>query len=93
MLHLLSQSERHSRKPSVLIGHTQPQPSPLSEQTFDELVKLMADHYSPAPSEIVQRFKFNTRQRQRGESVASYIAELRAIAKHCNSGAVLEDML
>ena len=39
----------------------------------------MKKHLTPAPSEIVERFKFNSRFRWPGESVSSYMAELRAL--------------
>ena len=44
--------------------------------TFAQLVKLVRDHHNPKPSVIVERFRFNTRSRQQGESVANFIAEL-----------------
>ena len=34
-------------------------PSKPGEKTYDELVVALTEHHSPAPSEIVQRFKFN----------------------------------
>ena len=62
--------------------------------SFDELVKTLADHFCPAPSEIVQQFRFNSRSRKTGESVATFVAELRAIAaEFCNFGNTLETML
>ena len=61
-------------------------PQKLDEKTFKELVELVAmkDHYCPKPSEIVQRFKFNTRARQPGESVSTYVSQLRSLAEYCN---------
>lgn len=53
----------------------------------------MKNHYSPAPSEIVQRFKFNSRFRRQGESVSTFVAELRAIAEFCNFGDTLKLMI
>ena len=53
-------------------------PSTQTEKSFKESVEVMTKHFCPPPSEIVQRFKFNTRLRKPGESVATYIAELRA---------------
>ena len=41
----------------------------------------------------MQRFKFHGRFRQTGESIAAYVAELRALAEFCNFGTTLEDML
>ena len=62
-------------------------------ETYDELVVALTEHHSPAPSEIVQRFKFNSRFRYAGESVATYVAELRSIAQTCNYGSWLDEML
>ena len=53
----------------------------------------MSDHHSPLPSEIVQRFHFHTRFRKKGETVATYVSELRAIAQGCNFGESLDAML
>ena len=68
-------------------------PSKLGEKTYDELVVALTEHHSPAPSEIVQRFKFNSRFRHAGESVATNVAELRSIAQTCNYGTSLDEML
>ena len=51
-------------------------PATPSDKSFNELVDVMKKHFCPPPSEIVQRFKFNTQVRQSGESVAKYIVEL-----------------
>ena len=68
-------------------------PSKPGEKTYDELVVALTEHHSPAPSEIVQRFKFNSRFRHAGESVATYVAELRSIAQTCDYGTSLDEML
>ena len=49
--------------------------------------------YKPAPSEIVERFKFHSRNRRQGESVAIFVAELRSLAEFCNFGETLKVML
>ena len=59
-------------------------PGKPSDKTFEEIVKLVQNHENPKPSAIVQRFKFNTRFRNPGESIASYVAELRNISEHCD---------
>ena len=41
----------------------------------------------------MQRFRFNSRSRNPGESVAAYIADLRRIAQYCNFGTMLDKML
>ena len=68
-------------------------PDKPDSKTFKELAELVQNHRNPKPSEIVQRFKFNSRFRKEGESVATYVAELRQLTEHCNFGGVLEDML
>ena len=54
---------------------------------------LAGKYFSPRPSPIVKRFEFNSRRQKEGESIATYVAELRKIAEHCDFGAVLSDML
>ena len=44
-------------------------------------------------AETVQRHKFHSRVRKEGESVATYVSELRLIATFCNFCDSLEDML
>ena len=56
----------------------------LDMATFECIVKAVKSHYQPKPSEIVQRFKFNPRSRNSGETVAAYVAALREIAQDCN---------
>ena len=51
-------------------------PAKPKEKTFDELVKLVQEHHQPILSAIVQRYKFNSRTQQAGESIAIFVAEL-----------------
>ena len=51
------------------------------------------NHCNQTPSEIVERFKFHTRVRRPGESVATYVSELRSLARFCKFGSSLEDTL
>ncbi|KAJ8041485.1 hypothetical protein HOLleu_12313 [Holothuria leucospilota] len=68
-------------------------PGKPGNKTYKDLVEIMGNHQNPTPSEIVQRCKFNSRFRKQGESVSSYVAELRALAEYCNYGITLNDML
>ena len=52
----------------------------------------MTDRQNPKPSVIMERAKFNIRDRGPSETVAQYIAALRRLSEHCNYGTVLEDM-
>ena len=63
------------------------------DKTYSELISALIKHYKPAPSEIVERFKFHTRSQKPGESVATFMAELRSLAEFCNFQDTLEVML
>ncbi|KAK2858314.1 hypothetical protein Q7C36_006233 [Tachysurus vachellii] len=63
-------------------------------KTFGELVDLLKEHFNPKPSEIVQRFKFNSRSRDEGENSAiTFYSVLRKLAHDCNYGEKLTEML
>ena len=64
-----------------------------NEKLYQELVKLIQDHFAPKPSEIVERFKFNNRLCNKGESVADFVAALRNLDEHCDYKDTLEMML
>ena len=55
----------------------------------------MTKHHDSTPSTIVQRFKFHTRVRLPGESIATYLAQLRTLARTCgfSTPGMLEEML
>ena len=68
-------------------------PTRPAEKTFKEITDILKEHFSPKPSEVVCRFKFHTRTRQQGESVAAFMSELRKLAENCNFNNYLTDML
>ena len=68
-------------------------PEKPGDKSYGDLVAALSMHFKPAPSEIVERFKFHSRSRQLGESVAAFVAELRALAEVCNFGTTLDVML
>ena len=65
----------------------------LEGVSYENLVILLKDHYHPAPSAIVQRYHFNSRTRKPNESIAEYVAALRDLARHCDYGDKLAEML
>ena len=69
---------------SSLLAPTKP-----GEKSFGDLVTILKNHFSPMPSEIMERFKFNTCFHKPGESIATYVSELRSIAKNSNYGDTL----
>ena len=68
-------------------------PAKPGEKSYSELVAVLKEHYNPTPSETVQRSRFNSRYRKSGESVSTFVAELRALAEFCNFGDSLDDMI
>lgn len=69
------------------------QPAKPAETTYKKIVEELGKHFSPRPSEIVERFKFHSRNRKEGEGVATYVAGLRKLTEHCNFGETLPEML
>ena len=53
----------------------------------------MKAHYKPKVIVIYERYKFYSRSQKSGESVADYIAGLKALAHTCDFGTTLTDML
>ena len=68
-------------------------PKKPTELKFAEIVEVVQKHHDPKPSVIVQRYRFNSRSRWAGESVADYVAELRHLSEHCEFGKTLNEML
>jgi hypothetical protein len=68
-------------------------PHKPTDKSYDEIVKSVKDHHEPQPSEIVQRFNFNTRVQKEGETVSEFIAELRRLSEHCKFEGTLDTML
>ena len=68
-------------------------PNKPGDKSYEELVKVLKDHFSLKQSEIVQRSKFYSRLRKPGENVSSYVAELHALVDHCSFGNSLDIMI
>ena len=68
-------------------------PNKPGDKSYEELVKVLKDHFGPKQSEIVQRSKFYSRLRKPGENVSSYVAELHALVDHCSFGNSLDIMI
>ena len=58
-----------------------------NELEYATLVKKIQKYFVPKPSIIIE---FNTRVRQLGESVVTYMAQLRQLTKCCGFGNSLE---
>ena len=58
-------------------------PKTPKELKYAEVVKMLQDHYEPAPLVIAERYRFHQRSQDVGESIADYVAELRRLATKC----------
>ena len=68
-------------------------PEKPADKDFNEIVSTLQKHLNPKPLEIAERFRFYKRNQHEGESVLSYVAELRKLTTHCNFGGNLEETL
>ncbi|CAB4010092.1 Retrovirus-related Pol poly from transposon [Paramuricea clavata] len=68
-------------------------PEKPADKNLDEIVSTLKKHLNPKPLEIAERFRFYKRNQQQGESILSYVAELKKLTTHCNFGSNLEETL
>nr|XP_029734625.1 uncharacterized protein K02A2.6-like [Aedes albopictus] len=59
-------------------------------QTYADIVALLRSHYSPAPLEILENYKFICRKQLEHEALCDYITDLEKLAQTCNFGAHLD---
>ncbi|XP_022825572.1 uncharacterized protein K02A2.6-like [Spodoptera litura] len=55
-------------------------------KSYEDLVKLVADHLEPQRSEIAERHVFRLRRQRAGEPLAEYLQALKHLATTCNFG-------
>ena len=69
--------------------------TPKTPDTVDymDILASMSHHLQPVPSEIVQRYLFHSRIQKSHESISVFVAELKKLSEHCNSGDNLDQML
>lgn len=79
--------------PTHQLIHNLIAPVKTATKSLKQVVDTVCEHRHPKPSAIVQRFKFNSRTRQDGESISEYVAQLRKLSEHCNFGDSLTDMI
>lgn len=69
------------------------QPEKPGSKTYQQIVDILANHLSPKPLVIAERFRFHKRNQEEGESVTMFVAALRKLAQHCEFRDVLNDTL
>ena len=68
-------------------------PKKPAECEYDELVKALREHFKPQVIVIYERFKFYSRNQGQSESIAEFVAGIKACARTCEFGDKLEEML
>ena len=68
-------------------------PKKPTEVDFKDIVAQMSAHYHPTPAPTVQRFRFNSRSRKPGESIATFVSELKKLSEYCEFGESLDEMI
>ena len=68
-------------------------PASPKDKTYTELMDALSAHFSPKPLVIAERYRFHKRDQLPGESIVTFVAELRRFARHCNFGTNLDDCL
>ena len=68
-------------------------PNDPKTKSFNELATALKQHFSPAPLAIAERYRFHKRDQAPGETVVTYVAELRRMARHCDFGTNLDTTL
>jgi len=65
-------------------------PDKPSEKPYTEIVDTLSRHLSPKPLVIAERFRFHKRDQRDGETISSFIADIRKLSQHCEFGTALD---
>ena len=68
-------------------------PTKPAEMPLNDLMETLRKYFEPKKVVMAARYQFHQRQQQPGESVATYLAELRKMAVPCEFGATLGEAL
>ncbi|XP_023816251.1 uncharacterized protein LOC111948290 [Oryzias latipes] len=58
-----------------------------------DIIERFDDHCSPGTNETVERYKFFSRNQGGGESIDSYVTELKLLTKSCNFGTLRDSLI
>ncbi|XP_073960959.1 uncharacterized protein [Choristoneura fumiferana] len=68
-------------------------PKKPSELSYTDAVELLRQHLQPTPSSLAERYRFRQKRQEPGEDVASYVAELKKLARYCKFASNLNESL
>ena len=61
------------------------------DSTIEDVLAKFDEYCEPRTQVIYERYRFNNRNQEPGESIASYLTELRTIAKNCQHESITPD--
>lgn len=61
--------------------------------TYEATFQAFENHFIPRRNIIFERYKFNTRIQQPGESAESFITNLHSLAEHCKYGSLKDELI
>ncbi|CAC5425909.1 unnamed protein product [Mytilus coruscus] len=59
-------------------------PEKPKEKSYENIVKVLKEHLSPAPLVLAERFRFHKRDQKSGESINEYVAQICKFSEYCN---------
>lgn len=68
-------------------------PNEVDSKSYDELVKVLKDHYAPKKLVVAERYSFYSRAQRPGESVSDFVVAIKHLAHSCQFGTFLKDAL
>lgn len=83
----------HLSEESYRLARNLVHPKKLEEIKYDELVKVLSDHFTPKRSTFADRAKFYEATKSEGESSEEWAARLRGLAVYCEFGTELDTLL
>lgn len=68
-------------------------PTEVDTKTYDELVKVLKEHFSPKKLVVAERYTFYSRFQKPVETVAEFAVAIKHLATTCSFGTFLKDAL
>ncbi|XP_035245407.1 uncharacterized protein LOC118211929 isoform X2 [Anguilla anguilla] len=68
-------------------------PRKPGEMEYGDIVATLQEHFAPKPLVVGERFRFNKRNQEEGETVAQYVGVLKKLAEHCEFGDYLDEVM
>ncbi|XP_050517741.1 uncharacterized protein LOC126892281 [Diabrotica virgifera virgifera] len=68
-------------------------PEVPEDKSYEDTVKLMDNFYNPAPLEIAEIFRFQSKRQAEGESIQEYLHSLQKLTINCNFSTYLKSAI